>query len=163
MEGCSVRRRRVASTSTENDGGLLTVAVIASDTVYRTMIHPWTSVSFVPVVLVYEGSNPSPLRALQDTKDIMDFFESRSSPLARPLGAMVHSVVPRPPQLGFASMVLELLADEWLVLQAMYWRWGEGNIDRQRDFIAFEFGRSATAGMSSVANTLAVAEKVPSP
>ena len=90
----------------------------------------------------------------------MDYFEQSRIVGQFTAGPMKHAVVPSYPQPAFSGFMMELLADEWLLLQAMYWRWGEGIIEQQRQFIGFEFGCTATAGVADLQKTLSVASKV---
>ena len=107
----------------------------------------------IPVLLIYSSDDDistGSFTTLQDTKEIIDYFETTypaprrySSLLATP---MQHPIVPRTPQRAFAAQLFELLADEWLVTQAMYWRWYEPHLEKQRKFLAAEFGNSSNAG-----------------
>jgi hypothetical protein len=133
------------------------------------------------VLLVFDAADdsskkgarfPTPLLVIQDTKAIMDYFEeqqddalessvssisSKSSRLREPLLPRGSG---RKKTVAFASMLMELLADEWLIIQAMYWRWGAGIHERQKQFVAYEFGNSATAGGADYKTTMNIAEKV---
>jgi hypothetical protein len=147
--------------------------VIASENVYKDLILPLTKVSFIPILLVYDASalalalkdgtpDPAPLLAIQDTKVMMDYFEAMDPTLfsSNSNGFMTHPMVSRSPQLAFASMVLELLGDEWLINQAIYWRWGKGNFEQQRDYLAFEYGNFAKGGLSNYDEAFKNGEKV---
>jgi len=113
--------------------------VLPSDDVYKTIILPMTSIAMIPVLLVKTGSKTY---AIQDSKAIMEFFETRHPSPSAPL-------VPRKPKQRFISMLLELLADEWLVVQAMYWRWAPESLQKQKTFLEYEFGHASTGGRGS--------------
>jgi hypothetical protein len=126
--------------------------VLASDDVYRKIIIPMTGISMVPVVLVSSGSS-SQTYAIQDSKDIMQFFEDKFPSPATPL-------LPATPKRRFIAMLLELLADEWFVVQAMYWRWSPQNLEKQKTFLEYEFGRSASGDSGTFAEIVAIGAKV---
>jgi glutathione S-transferase len=124
--------------------------VLPSDEVYKTIILPMTSIAMIPVLLVKTSSTTY---AIQDSKAIMEFFETRHPSPSAPL-------VPRTPKRRFVSMILELLADEWLVVQAMYWRWAPESLQKQRTFLEYEFGHASTGGRGSFQEKLAIGQKV---
>jgi glutathione S-transferase len=124
--------------------------VLPSDDVYKTIILPMTSIAMIPVLLVKTGSKTY---AIQDSKAIMEFFETRHPSSSAPL-------VPRKPKQRFASMLLELLADEWLVVQAMYWRWAPESLQKQKTFLEYEFGHASTGGRGSFQEKLAIGQRV---
>lgn len=113
----------------------------------------------MPVLLIV---HPSPNDAsrrwetIQDTKDIIDYFETTSPPSSSPSASLTerginHLVLPSTPKRAFATMIFELLADEWLAMQGMFWRWGDGDwekdkFEEQMRFLEFEFGSMSTAG-----------------
>ncbi len=100
--------------------------VLSTADVYKKIIIPRTGVRYIPILI-----SPDNI-AIQDTTEIIDFLEKRfpESP-----------VYPKTPLQRLTALLLELYADEWLVLPAMYYRWWfkEDNYD----FIVGEFGRSA--------------------
>lgn len=113
----------------------------------------------MPVLLiVHPSSNGAPPRweTIQDTKVIIDYFETTFPPSPVPSssftqGGINHPVLPSTPKGAFAAMVFELLADEWLAMQGMFWRWGDGEwekekFEEQMRFLEFEFGSMSTAG-----------------
>jgi hypothetical protein len=125
---------------------------LPSDEVYKTIILPMTSIAMIPVLLVSPGPGIKQY-AIQDSKEIMEFFETQYPSPSCPL-------VPQRPKQRFFSMLLELLADEWLVVQAMYWRWAAEGQQKQRTFLNYEFGHSSTGGRGSLQDKLAIGQKV---
>ena len=94
--------------------------------VYKRIIVPKTGVAFIPVVETPEG------RFIQDTTAIIDTIEAREP---------ARSVYPPTPKQRLTALLLELYADEWLLIPAMHYRW---NYPRQnRKFLLAEFGRVA--------------------
>lgn len=72
---------------------------------------------------------------LQDSSEIIDYFEQ-----AYP----EHSIEPQTPKQQLVAHLLELHADEWLVMASLWYRW---KVPQNRDFIIAEFGRYALPGM----------------
>lgn len=120
---------------------------------------PHTTVAFMPVLLIVNPStNGAPPRweTIQDTKDIIDYFETTFLPSASSCSSLIEQglsppVLPSTPKRAFAAMMFELLADEWLAMQGMFWRWGDGEwekekFEEQMRFLEFEFGTMSTAG-----------------
>jgi len=99
------------------------VDTIATPEVYRDIIEPRIGYAVVPVLLTDDG------QTLQDTADIIDFID-RLAP-----GPSIH---PATPLQELVSLLLELYADEWLVIPAMHYRWSYNE-----DWITEEFGRIA--------------------
>jgi glutathione S-transferase len=126
-------------------------SLLPSDEVYKTIILPMTSIAMIPVLLVSPGTEKQ--YAIQDSKAIMEFFETRYPSHSAPL-------VPREPKQRFVSMLLELLADEWLVVQAMYWRWAPESLEKQRTFLEYEFGHASTGGRGTFQEKLTIGKKV---
>jgi glutathione S-transferase len=92
-------------------------------TVYREVIVPRTGLAFIPILITPQDE------VLQDTSDILDELERRfPSPPLYPDTAL---------QRMLCSLV-ELYADEFLVLPAMHYRWGfrESEEKIRRDFSA---------------------------
>ncbi len=104
--------------------GLAFDEVAASIKVYRQIIVPNTGVQFIPVVKTPAGEY------LQDTSIIIENLES-----ANPQ----HPVVPQTPKQRFVAELLELYADEWLLVPAMHYRWNFPG--HNQPFIFQEFGR----------------------
>ncbi|KAF8438270.1 hypothetical protein BGX38DRAFT_916174 [Terfezia claveryi] len=115
----------------------------------------------IPVLLIPQNSEPSGYKVIQDTKDIIDYIEKTHPPSpANGVGLAAHPVVPVTPKRAFASMVFELLADEWLVVQAMYWRWGPGIYEKQEKFLALDFGSVSSGGDDDFDKMLSLGAKV---
>lgn len=103
--------------------GLRFVELLPTPEAYRDVIVKRTGLGFIPVVVTPEGET------LQDTSDILDAFEVRhpEPPLE-----------PRTPVQRVAARLIELYADEFLLLPAMHYRWGtpEGEAKARGDFAA---------------------------
>ena len=82
----------------------------------------------IPVLKTPEGAY------VQDTADIIDYFEEKSD---------VVSAYPPTPLQRFVSFLFQLFADEWLTLPAMHYRW-----NHNEDWIYGEFGKSAAPDAS---------------
>jgi glutathione S-transferase len=130
--------------------------VLPTTEVFKTLIMPMTSMAMIPVLLIYSNNNnqtnDKPCKAIQDTKAIMEYLEHKYLTPLSPL-------VPRSPRKKFVSMLLELLADEWLLIQAMYWRWAPDVFPKQKEFIEYEFGHAATGGTKSYKETIAIGQQ----
>ena len=82
--------------------------VSADRTAYAEQIIPRVGYPIVPVIVTADDET------LQDTADMIDYYEHRfHAPQLIPLG----------PRRWFASYLLELLADEWIKLPALHYRW----------------------------------------
>jgi glutathione S-transferase len=103
----------------------------ATREVYRNIILPNIGAPIIPVLETADGEY------VQDTTDIIDFLEARHPEV---------SVYPVTPLQRLVALLLELYADEWLIIPAMHYRWSV--IDLQRDFIMSEFGRLSAPGAS---------------
>ncbi|GAB7345556.1 hypothetical protein MBLNU457_3866t1 [Dothideomycetes sp. NU457] len=137
--------------------------MLPSEEIFKTIILPHAGIAMIPVLLIHDDdSNPQRFRTIQDTKEIMDFFEETYVPGARIIDLlptlMQHSIIPRDPNHAFAAHLFELVADEWLVTQAMYWRWYRPHLAKQRTFLATEFG-NARGGVNPLKDQLAIGEK----
>jgi glutathione S-transferase len=90
---------------------------------YRHVILPRTGLAFIPIVVTPEDET------WQDTSEILDRLEARlpSPPL-----------YPTTPAQRIAAYVLELYADEFMLLPAMHYRWSfEESVTKARaDFVA---------------------------
>lgn len=95
----------------------------ATPEVYRDLIETKVGFGVIPVLLTEAG------QAIQDTADIIDFAD-RNAP-----GPAIH---PGTPLQELVSLLLELYADEWLVIPAMHYRWSY-----DEGWIVEEFGRVA--------------------
>ncbi len=95
----------------------------ATPEVYRDIIEPRIGYAVIPLLLTPDD------RAVQDTADIIDHVESvQPAPPVYPAGPLQKLV----------SLLLELYADEWLVIPAMHYRWGYNEA-----WIVEEFGKIA--------------------
>ena len=135
--------------------------VLASDIVWKGVIQNIGGANQIPVLLIPNSSQKIGFNVIQDTKDIIDYIENTHPPsISKGIGLAAHPLVPSTPKRGFVSMMFELLADEWLILQAMYWRWGPGIYERQEKFLAFDFGDVASGGIAEYEKTLSLGAKV---
>ena len=100
----------------------------ATPEVYRDIIEPRIGYSVIPILLTPDG------QAIQDTADIIDHVE-RFVPGT--------SVYPSGPVQKLASLLLELYADEWLVIPAQHYRWSYNEA-----WIVEELGRTAAPAAS---------------
>jgi len=91
--------------------------------VYKNFIIPRTGVRFIPVLQTPDD------QVYQDTTVIIDELEKRFPK---------NSVYPSTPQQKLAALLLEVYADEWLVIPAMHYRWSFPATNS--DFIYAEFG-----------------------
>lgn len=96
---------------------------VATPEVYRDTIEPRIGYPVIPVLLTTDG------QAIQDSAEIIDFVDRATpAPSARPSG----------PVQEFVSLLLELYADEWLIIPAMHYRWSHDD-----EWVVQEFGRIA--------------------
>jgi glutathione S-transferase len=88
---------------------------------YREVILPRTGLAFIPVLISPDDET------LQDTSDILDALERR---FPKP------ALYPATPVQRVAALLLEVYADEFLVLPAMHYRWSfpESEAQARRDF-----------------------------
>ncbi|MDX1634259.1 MAG: glutathione S-transferase family protein [Marinobacter sp.] len=98
--------------------------VLSTVGVYRKIIVPRTGVRFIPVLATPEGE------FVQDTTEIIDVLEARFPE---------RTVFPPGPRQAVVAKLLELYGDEWLLIQAMHYRWSFP--EQNEDFIMAEFGR----------------------
>src|SRR5690606_27575633 len=100
----------------------------ATPEVYRDIIEPRVGYSVIPLLLTPEGA------AVQDSGEIIDHVDAQTElPSARP-GTPLQDLVTR---------LLELYADEWLVIVGMHYRWTCNSA-----WIVSEFGRVSAPGAS---------------
>jgi glutathione S-transferase len=97
---------------------------LATRDVYRDVILPKVGWPVIPVVAMPDGE------LVQDTTDIIETIEART-----PAGPRA---IPEGPVQGVVSRLLDLYADEWLVIPAMHYRW-----NYNEDWIYGEFGRTS--------------------
>lgn len=100
------------------------VEVLPSRQIMKNVLVPRTGVAMVPVVITADDE------AVGDTSAIIDFFEERTP--ARP-------VIPEGPVQRLVAHLIELFADEWLLLPAMHYRWAYPR--HHGWFILKEFGQ----------------------
>jgi glutathione S-transferase len=91
--------------------------------VYRDVILARTGLAFIPILVSPDDET------LQDTSEILDALEAR---FPKP------ALYPATPVQRVAAYLLELYADEFLVLPAMHYRWSfaESEAQARRDFAA---------------------------
>src|SRR5215471_8564411 len=108
------------------------VEILPTQEVYQTVIVPRTGLAFIPVVVTPDDET------LQDTSDILDALEQRfpEPPL-----------YPRTAVLRVLAYLVELYADEFLILPALHYRWSfpESAAKARADFAAIN-GDAAAAG-----------------
>ncbi len=111
------------------------VEILATLRAYREVIVPRTGMAMIPVVVTPEGET------VQDSSDILDTIERRfpEPPL-----------YPATPVQRVVSYLVELYADEFLVLPALHYRWSfpESEAKARADF-------AATTGDTATANRFA--------
>lgn len=88
-------------------------------------VQPATGKMIMPTIFRSDGS------VLQDSSVIIDTYEQQFPQLP---------VIPDGPRQAFASLLLELFADEWLPLADLHYRW---NYKGNYKFIIGEFGKNA--------------------
>lgn len=103
--------------------GVAFVEHLPTPQAYREVILPRTGLGFIPIVVTPEGDT------WQDTSEILDALEARHPEPA---------LVPATPVQRVVAYLLELYADEFLVLPAMHYRWSfpEGAAKARGDFAA---------------------------
>ena len=93
---------------------------LADQNFYENVCVPKIGRRVIPVTLLPDGT------ALQDTTQLFDYFEGAyESPSFSPINL----------QQRFLASVLELWADDWLLIPAMYYRW-----EYEADTNALDFG-----------------------
>lgn len=105
--------------------------VLATRDIYKSVIVPNVGYPIVPVISTPEGE------FVQDTTDIIDFLENRFKD---------RSVYPTAPKQHLAALLMELLADEWLVIPAMHYRWNFP--DYNQAYLEKEFGGNSKPDIS---------------
>ena len=133
--------------------GVPFVEHLPTPAVYRGLIRPRTGLTFIPVVVTPEDE------VWQDTSDILDALEARHPDPA---------LIPTTPVQRIAAYLLELYADEFLILPAMHYRWSFPESERKArgDFAAMSgdpesAGRFADRMKSSIALLGVVPASVP--
>ncbi len=95
----------------------------ATPDVYSEVIEPRVGFAVIPILLTPDNE------IVQDTAEIIDYVEAHETgPPVYPPGAVQK----------FVSLLIQLYADEWLVIPAMHYRW-----TYNEDWILEEFGRTA--------------------
>ncbi len=93
----------------------------ATPEVYRDIIEPRIGYAVIPALLTPEGG------VVQDSGEIIDHVDAH---------APGSSARPGTPTQELASRLIELYADEWLVIAGMHYRWTYNN-----EWIVAEYGR----------------------
>jgi glutathione S-transferase len=106
-------------------GALAYEDVLATPELLRGLLLPATGTSAVPQLLAPDG------RFVQDSSEIIDFCER-----AHPEPA-VAPPAERAPRQRLACFLLELLADEWMVVWAFFERWHFGRDGAEPSHAAF--------------------------
>lgn len=88
--------------------GVAFVERLPTPAAYREVILPRTGLAFIPIVVTPEGDT------WQDTSEILDALEVRFP---------TPALYPTTPVQRVVAFLLELFADEFLVLPAMHYRW----------------------------------------
>jgi len=99
--------------------------VLSTGEVFKDVILPRVGFPIIPVVVTEDG------RTVQDTTDIIDYFESLYP---------APAVYPATPLQKLVALLMEVYGDEWLVIPAMHYRW---NLSGNRDYIIRQFGATA--------------------
>ncbi|MEP4194314.1 MAG: glutathione S-transferase family protein [Aliishimia sp.] len=102
--------------------GLVFEEQAVTETIMKTVILPHVGWPVVPVLQTPDG------RIVQDTADIIAEIEATHPD---------PSVMPDGPVQRFASLLMQVFGDQWLLLPAMHYRW-----NYNEDWIFTEFGRS---------------------
>lgn len=102
--------------------GLAFDEVFSSLSVYKKVIVPETGVRFIPVLKTPDNEY------LQDTSAIIDELEKRHTD---------NAMLPVTPKQRLFCAMMELWADEWLLIPAMHYRWNKDN----QPYIYEQFGR----------------------
>jgi glutathione S-transferase len=111
------------------------VELLTTADAYRRVILPRTGLGFIPIIVTPEDET------WQDTSDILDALERRVPEPA---------LYPRPGVLATLAYLIELYADEFLILPALHYRWSfpESAAKARADF-------AATNGDLAMANKFA--------
>ena len=99
------------------------VEVLPTQAAYREVIVPRTGLAMIPVVVTPEGET------WQDSSDILDRLERRFP---------TPALYPTTPVQRLASYVIELYADEFLIIPGLHYRWSfpESETKARADFAA---------------------------
>jgi len=111
--------------------GVPFVEILPTPEAFREVILPRTGLGFIPVIVTPDDET------WQDTSEILDALETR---LPDP------PLYPKGPVQRIASALLELYADEMLVLPAMHYRWSfPESVAKARSDFAASSGNAETA------------------
>lgn len=114
----------------------------ATPEVYRDIIEPRVGYAVIPILQTQEGG------VVQDSGEIIDHVDAHTpAPSSRP-GTPMQELV---------SRLIELYADEWLVIAGMHYRWTYNN-----DWIVSEFGR-VSAPEAARAEQVRIGEVIAAP
>lgn len=116
--------------------------ILATAEIYESVIVRKTGVWMIPVLISPDGV------VLQDSTEIIDFLELRFTQAP---------VYPASPKQKLATLILELMGDEWLIMTAIYYRWTK---DENRAFAVGQFGEQAKPDASPQEQHEAGLEKV---
>ncbi|MFT5137606.1 MAG: glutathione S-transferase [Arenicella sp.] len=98
--------------------------VLSTARVYKKFIIPRTGVRYIPVLQTPQNE------VYQDTTHIIDTLEERFPD---------YSAYPDQPKQKLVSLLLEVYADEWVVIPAMHYRWAYQEVNQP--FIYQQFGK----------------------
>ena len=113
--------------------GLPFKEVQSTNDVYRQIILPKVGWPVIPILI--DENNTSAVVYIQDTSDIIDYCEFTYSDFINKKSLPPISCVKQ----RIASFCLEALADLWLMIPAMHYRW---NYPENRHFITHEWVRA---------------------
>ncbi|KAJ3214426.1 hypothetical protein HDU67_001666 [Dinochytrium kinnereticum] len=115
---------------------------LSTSTLYANLIIPQAKIAMIPILI-----DTTATKVIQDTKRIVEYLEAlHPNP----------SVAPTTPLSHLLTNLLELWADEWLVLPAMHYRWSFMN---QRDWLIHEFGKSTMGDVGGVKERMEAGRK----
>jgi glutathione S-transferase len=116
--------------------------VLADANVYKTVILPGVGVRVIPVLKTPDGA------LLQDSTDIIDALEARHPSPA---------VYPATPVQRLFALWIECIADEWLLIPAMHYRW-----HHDADWAMAQFG-AVSAPQASPEEQQAIGRQIAAP
>ncbi|MHA7898476.1 MAG: glutathione S-transferase family protein [Henriciella sp.] len=103
--------------------GIEFTEIAPSPAMMKTEIMPHIGWPVIPVLKTADG------KYVQDTADIISYFESRTG---------TPKALPQTPLQALVTYLIQLIADEWMTLPAMHYRW-----NHNEDWIYGEFGKNA--------------------
>ncbi len=115
--------------------GVPYVELLSDPKAYRDVIVPRTGFAFIPVIVTPEDET------WQDSSDILDALEARFP---------TPPLVPAGPLQRLVALLVELYADEFLLLPAMHYRWNfpESEAKARGDFAAVTGDSEASGGFA---------------